>query len=98
MLTDEVFQNPDIVSMDAAHADGLLNWHRRDRLNPYEVAHEAVSDALWYAWDSGRRLGIFLNGVRKAESDRVNADTLQRLKAAGIELLPARRGLFGGAR
>jgi hypothetical protein len=87
-MQTEVFANPDLEAMDNAHLDGLLNWHRRDRTNPYEVAFEIMSDGMWYAWDSGRRLGVFLHEVRKAaltESDRVNADTLRRLRAAGIK-------------
>jgi len=98
MLT-EVFANPDLEAMDNAHLDGLLNWHRRDRTNRYEVAFEVMSDGMWYAWDSGRPLGLFLHDMRAArltDGDRINKATLERLKAAGIEPAPARRGLLGG--
>jgi hypothetical protein len=87
-MQTEVFANPDLEAMDNAHVDGLLNWHRRDRLNPYEVAFERVSDGMWYAWDCGRRLGVFLHDLRQArltESDRINKATLERLKAGGIK-------------
>jgi hypothetical protein len=56
---------------------------------------------MGYAYDSGRRLGIFLHGVRAAElseSDRVNAETLRKLRALEDPRQAARfRGLFGGA-
>lgn len=81
----DVFCNPDMQSMEAAHADGLLNWHREDRRNPYMLAGEAVSLSLAWAWEFGRREGVYMHAIRRAaltESDRVNAETLGKLKAA----------------
>jgi len=63
--------------------DGLLNWHRTDRSNRYEIDGIPISTLAWY-WDFGRREGAYMHALRKAaltESDRVNAETLGKLQA-----------------
>jgi hypothetical protein len=79
----DVFCNPDLPAMEDAFMDGLLNWHRTDRANPYLVDGIPVSTLAGY-WDLGRREGVYMHALRKAaltESDRVNAETLGKLQA-----------------
>jgi hypothetical protein len=92
MMEIEPFQNPTNEQVEAAYFDGLQNWSRDDRPNPYIIASEALSNLLAWAWDLGRRERAYVQAER-TESDRVNAATLARLRA---EEPRQARGWFGG--
>lgn len=55
--------DPNELQFAAAHLDGLLNWHRKDKFNLYLIEGKYPLSSLWWYWDLGRRQGAFMHGV-----------------------------------
>jgi len=61
--------DPNELQFEAAYWDGKLNWHRRDKINPYLIDGFPIC-ASWWFWDFGRREGAFMHGVALAKAER----------------------------